>query len=456
MSYRPSKGDRRRPSPRLPPGSYHKRHPGARTEEGALVTDAKDVTTPPPTLPTAAEPQVGRPPLSGRRLVAAALLGLVVLGTAFTVMWLWINTTPATGEQKTTAHLEVFKTTASVAVMLGGLGALYLAARRQRTQEAEHNHAVRTAEINKKHAERVAAATEDDAARRRVTELYTKAADQLGSDKAPVRLAGLYALERVGQDNPDQRQTIINVLCAYLRMPYEQPLPVGRLLRDPHNDLIRQRVEAERPRWEEGEVRLTAQRIVIDHLELVAPDGDDSISWGAYPLDLRGAVLIDLDLRGRRIGSARFDGAHFIGPALFSKACFTETAVFVDAGFRGIARFTDTRFVGDARFPSTLFAKTSSFARTRFEGVAEFRGAVFCGDPALGHAVFARPQKLNLTDAKIEFDLQDAGEQWVSVGSPYPPGWTEVAEELVKKDRSRVVTLGRDHTNPESVNDTTA
>ena len=58
-----------------------------------------------------------------------------------------------------------------------------------------------------------------DATERRVTELYTKAADQLGSDKAPVRLAGLYAMERLAQDNPSERQTIVNVICAYLQMP---------------------------------------------------------------------------------------------------------------------------------------------------------------------------------------------------------------------------------------------
>ena len=29
--------------------------------------------------------------------------------------------------------------------------------------------------------------------------------------------------ERLAQDNAEQRQTIVNVLCAYLRMPY-QPL----------------------------------------------------------------------------------------------------------------------------------------------------------------------------------------------------------------------------------------
>jgi hypothetical protein len=56
---------------------------------------------------------------------------------------------------------------------------------------------------------------EHDAGERRITELYTKAADQLGSDRAPVRLAGLYALARLGETAESQRQTIVNVVCAY-------------------------------------------------------------------------------------------------------------------------------------------------------------------------------------------------------------------------------------------------
>jgi hypothetical protein len=65
----------------------------------------------------------------------------------------------------------------------------------------------------------VAAAAAQDAAEQRITELYTRAVDQLGNEKAPVRLAALHALERVAQKNPEQRQTIVNVICAYLRMP---------------------------------------------------------------------------------------------------------------------------------------------------------------------------------------------------------------------------------------------
>ncbi|MGO1052058.1 hypothetical protein [Crossiella sp. CA198] len=62
-----------------------------------------------------------------------------------------------------------------------------------------------------------------DAAEKRITELRTKAADQLGPDKAPVRLNGLDALARLAESNADHRQMIVDVLCAYLRMPYPAP-----------------------------------------------------------------------------------------------------------------------------------------------------------------------------------------------------------------------------------------
>ena len=59
-------------------------------------------------------------------------------------------------------------------------------------------------------------------------ELYTKAVEQLGSDQAPVRFSGLYALERLAQDNPAHRQAIVNVICAYLRMPFSPTAPASK------------------------------------------------------------------------------------------------------------------------------------------------------------------------------------------------------------------------------------
>jgi hypothetical protein len=50
-----------------------------------------------------------------------------------------------------------------------------------------------------------------------VTERFTRAVDQLGSEHLDVRLGGLYALERIASDSPGDRRTIAEVLTAYIR-----------------------------------------------------------------------------------------------------------------------------------------------------------------------------------------------------------------------------------------------
>src|SRR5206468_12022005 len=46
---------------------------------------------------------------------------------------------------------------------------------------------------------------------------YTKAVDQLGNADPAVRLGGLYALERIALDSNRDRDTICEVLAAYVR-----------------------------------------------------------------------------------------------------------------------------------------------------------------------------------------------------------------------------------------------
>jgi len=57
---------------------------------------------------------------------------------------------------------------------------------------------------------------------RTLNERFATAAGQLGSDKQPaLRLAGVYAMAGLADDWPENRQTCIDVLCAYLRLPYD-------------------------------------------------------------------------------------------------------------------------------------------------------------------------------------------------------------------------------------------
>jgi hypothetical protein len=60
-----------------------------------------------------------------------------------------------------------------------------------------------------------------------ITERFTRAIDQLGSEHLDVRLGGIYALERIARDSPADRATIGEVLTAFVRThaPWPPSLP---------------------------------------------------------------------------------------------------------------------------------------------------------------------------------------------------------------------------------------
>lgn len=58
-----------------------------------------------------------------------------------------------------------------------------------------------------------------------ITERFTRAVNQLGSGKLDVRIGGLYALERIARNSPEDRATIQRVLGAFVRS--HAPWPAG-------------------------------------------------------------------------------------------------------------------------------------------------------------------------------------------------------------------------------------
>lgn len=52
---------------------------------------------------------------------------------------------------------------------------------------------------------------------RRITESFSKAIEQLGSDKLEVRLGGIYSLERISKESPDDYWTVMENLTAFVR-----------------------------------------------------------------------------------------------------------------------------------------------------------------------------------------------------------------------------------------------
>lgn len=122
---------------------------------------------------------------------------------------------------------------------------------------------------------------------RTLNERFTTAAEQLGSDKPAVRLAGVYAMAGLANDWEENRQTCVDVLCAYLRMPYEP---------DPGQDAPEpQRLAFKAIR----EVRHTVIRVITAHLQK-----DAAVSWQGLNFDFTGVVF-----DGGGFSEARFSGS---------------------------------------------------------------------------------------------------------------------------------------------------
>jgi uncharacterized protein YjbI with pentapeptide repeats len=196
---------------------------------------------------------------------------------------------------------------------------------------------------------------------RTLNERFATAAGQLGDDKPPtVRLAGVYAMAGLAEDWPENRQTCVDVLCGYLRMPHEP---------DPGQD-------APWPEWlafrASREVRRTVIRVITAHLQ---KDIDAAKSWQGRNFDFTGAIFDGGDFSAAKFsgGTVSFAGAIFDGGLVsFNEAEFSGGTVSFSA-----ARFSD----GIVSFNKAEFSGgTVSFEAARFSGgtvhfdLAEFSG----------------------------------------------------------------------------------
>ncbi|WP_051385448.1 pentapeptide repeat-containing protein [Actinokineospora inagensis] len=195
-------------------------------------------------------------------------------------------------------------------------------------------------------SERTQVHTETDATERRVADLLHNAVEQFGTDKDTlVRLGGLSALELLGQEHPDMRQIVVNLVCESL------------VLGHPHVQVSR-----------------AAQRLLTTHLRRTSDQ-----HWTGIDLNLTGAHLVDFDLSDCVVRTAVFTNAHFTGAATFRGAQFTEVAVFRDARFTAVVTFSGATFAGNAEFTGTRFDAEVTFDSAGFGGVTSFHRANFAG-----------------------------------------------------------------------------
>jgi len=142
-----------------------------------------------------------------------------------------------------------------------------------------------------------------------VTDRYTKAIEQLGSDKLDVRIGGIYALERVASDSARDHPTVMEVLTAFIREHSRERWP-------PPND-PQGRARSARPDVQAAitvvgrrDAKRDSRRIDLTGVDLT---GVDLTGVDLTHATLRGGLLVGLDLTGLDLTGVDLTGVVLTG-----------------------------------------------------------------------------------------------------------------------------------------------
>ena len=335
---------------------------------------------------------MGRLPLFAA-IAIWAVLGIIAF---FLAMW-WLGRVPF-WQLKLDPRKHAENIVKIALTLVGGVGAVaYLVIKYQERQQAGR-----------------AEKREKD---RTVDTKVQDAINQLGSDKASTRIAGVYALADIADRyRGGYRQRVVDILCGYLRSDRSSYAPdrSGQPVWDASGHLVESVASDEA-------VESTILSVMRDRLRkerkddktgktIVRQTVDDDQLWCACTFDLHGATFheaVDLThstfecvpcFRGTKFErNADFRGAHFAGYADFRGATFAGGAGFRWATFAGGAYFVRATFAGGAYFVWATFAGGVYFGRAEFRGSAAFLGIQ--GQPSFGFEACKFNRKFRGTDA---------------------------------------------------------
>jgi uncharacterized protein YjbI with pentapeptide repeats len=216
---------------------------------------------------------------------------------------------------------------------IAGFGALIFTARNfalqrralalsQRSFEENAQLARRTLELTQQGQQRTHELTEQG----QVTERYTKAIEQLGSEKLDIRIGGIYALERIARDSVRDDPTVMEVLTTFIRQHSSVREVPGRdaVARSPRVEADMQAaliVIGRRKAQDIARIKLPGAKLSradLVHADLTGVDlaGANLIEADLTRVDLTGVDLADSILGGANLTAAYLADANLTGANL--------------------------------------------------------------------------------------------------------------------------------------------
>ena len=221
-------------------------------------------------------------------------------------------------------------------------------------------------------------------------ERYTKAVEQLGDEKAPIRMGGVYTLvglvdewlkdeSKKYEDRLKEGQVIVNNLCAYIRSPFILASYYDELSEDnPSSDGIykdnQQKFYTDKAEFKaEADVRLGIIKEI--HSRLRGAEINTPREWSDFEYDFSGsAFFYPIDLTN----------SYYTKSVNFSGSTYSEKADFSGSTYQGGADFGGSTYKGKASFGKSTYEKkvifSTSNSRSTYKGKADFSGSTYRGD----------------------------------------------------------------------------
>ena len=271
-------------------------------------------------------------------------------------------------------------------------------------------------------------------------ERYTKAVEQLGDEKAPIRMGGVYTL--VGlvdewledesikkyEDKIKEGQVIINNLCAYIRSTFTlashynelsnpTPTPKG-IYKDKKEKFYADKATLD----SEADVRLSIIKEIHDRIQ--GPDKNTPGAWSDFEYDFSGSTFfypVDLT-KSYYTKPINFSGSTYQGGANFSDSIYQGGANFSDSIYQGGANFSGSTYQW-ADFTGSIYQGRADFTGSIYQGGAYFTGSIYQGGAYFSHSIYQGWAYFSRSIYQGGANFSDSIYQWADfTGSTYQGG----------------------------------
>ena len=226
-------------------------------------------------------------------------------------------------------------------------------------------------------------------------ERYTKAVEQLGDEKAPIRMGGVYTLVglvdewledesiRKYEDRLKEGQVIINNLCAYIRSPFTLASHYNKLSNPTPKGIYKDKKEkfyADKAILDsEADVRLSIIKEIHDRIQ--GPDKNTPGAWSDFEYDFSGSTFFyPIDLTNSYYAKPiNFSGSTYKDWVYFSRSTYKDVADFTDSTYKGWANFSRSTYKGRAYFTDSTYKSGANFTDSTYKGRAYFSRSTYKG-----------------------------------------------------------------------------